>query len=1681
MPGNTERILSYLPPTFRALPRPTALFAVVDGAGEQLLQAESSLGAVMLSHWVDHADRGAQFISDLACFAALYGLAPRGAAKDVARFQMPTCVPLSTDETVEEFREHLKRYVLTYLDGTVSVQGILRIVAEALGLHIADTYAEMDTWWTRPDDLFITTVHRKDDAAGVLFGAAAAQVAHGAAGSSAMVAGTKALPTRFDLSSPSELRIAIDGAKPVTIDLTLGKNATLGEVIQRINATAATAAGAEGHLSISSRTAGPQSRLEFVEGPGDASYFLLGLRPLTFFGNNAEAAEVTGTVSLEGEFDLRGHRFLRLLIDDESAEVDCGGASPGKRTLSDVVAAINGAFKKPVASASNHFLKLRSPTIGAFSRIAFQSPASQDAKEFLFGSVDRVFFGADAAAASVTGDVVIPGFFDTFDFSAFATLRIAVDAAPPVEINCAGKVPGATDVSEFIDAVNGALGATIAVLDSDGEEEVLVFRSTTVGSSSRLRFAVGDKPDASLVLFGIHPRAFVGGGPTSARLVGTTDLSQGADLRSRYVVEVAIDGGNPVEIDLRSASTNLAAVSLAELCSTLNAALGGDFASNDGTHLILTSNTKGVISSVAVLPAQDTSIRRFVTRAFITDDAATKVLGFTRFKAAGANAPPARLESRMDLSQGVDLRTNRFLRIAIDPAEAREVDCAARARIPRAATLTEITDAINASFSAPLASHDGRHLMLISPGAGVSGSIALEPTLAVDATASLIGTGLHSASGRSATGVRFTGTVDLSRGVDLRHHDTVRIAVDDAEPVEIVCAGPDPQFTTLDQIVERINQVFPNVSLHDGKQIRLVSHSVGPKSRIEFAAPAARDASAAVFGITLPRVYRGDAPGNAVIKGSVDLRHGVDLSTARFLCLAVNGAPPSAIDCSEAAVDKTRAQLPEIVKAINEATSSSVAASDGIHLILRSPKEGVHERLDLTPCNKGDARTSLFGQGPYEAKGGNPESASIRGKTDLHHPVDLAGHSILRLAVDGRPPVDIDVAGAAPDRTTLPEIVDRINATLPETAVGDNGHLALFSPTAGEYGSVEVLPVRALELIDYPATPVTESPLTLQESNQFSVNNNGAADSELEFDLAAPQGESGMEFVDRTDGTRIRVRGAVVAGGKLALRPCGDIGVLAEVTSADGTVKRLSDSSILAGAIGAQALVPFGGEWPLSRPGGPDQRPAIQLNNPGAPSIVVVRALSQLEAGGFITIQVTEARPPIGGSRIVSLRSGYLYAIGRLRRGEAGYRLVDESEATIFEVRAEPQVEILRSPDRLVAVSGSVLEKSGWTRIVVADRIMPLFDVRLRHTGPAGKSTAEVYAGVTIGLGDTPVSLQVKILERPSQLVFASELGKAVPLSFPRGSRQLTYMNCHEARFNHVVFAPGAASEASNGEVARFAGGRCREFAVFDISRFTDNRPDGEAALFGFSSPSDPTVQVETDWIRYQPGEFIVNLPADLDEEFGAHFNKGRFGPAKGKPELYEGVITEPATDPDYIVKRINSKSTLVKAAAFPRSTPPPGFEAFNMPFLNPRSHALSGGHDSEFARIYLAENGVPGLIELQARVKGVWGNSIAVTAKQAGAVRFDITVGFEGLRFENAREVALAGRILRPGEDPLSQVAAQILKPSPVGVLQAKAAGIRADVTRDRTAVPPAQDSCRPISAGMGRKQRRQHNGQRY
>ena len=130
----------------------------------------------------------------------------------------------------------------------------------------------------------------------------------------------------------------------------------------------------------------------------------------------------------------------------------------------------------------------------------------------------------------------------------------------------------------------------------------------------------------------------------------------------------------------------------------------------------------------------------------------------------------------------------------------------------------------------------------------------------------------------------------------------------------------------------------------------------------------------------------------------------------------------------------------------------------------------------------------------------------------------------------------------------------------------------------------------------------------------------------------------------------------------------------------------------------------------------------------------------------------------------------------------------------------------------------------------------------------------------------------------------------------------------------------------------------------------------------------------------------------------------------------------------------------------------PLGWEPQTVPFAKPRTRYLSGGRANAPSAIYLQEPGVPGAIGIIAKQNGAWGDQIAITARFAGPAMFDLTVAYPGARFESARAIALAGRVLASGEDPLPALVAQIIKPGPIGVVQAKAAGIHTSVTRDRT-----------------------------
>jgi hypothetical protein len=226
--------------------------------------------------------------------------------------------------------------------------------------------------------------------------------------------------------------------------------------------------------------------------------------------------------------------------------------------------------------------------------------------------------------------------------------------------------------------------------------------------------------------------------------------------------------------------------------------------------------------------------------------------------------------------------------------------------------------------------------------------------------------------------------------------------------------------------------------------------------------------------------------------------------------------------------------------------------------------------------------------------------------------------------------------------------------------------------------------------------------------------------------------------------------------------------------------------------------------------------------------------------------------------------------------------------------------------------------------------------------------------------------------------------------------------------------------------------------------------PAPDSAVF-VGEVCDPPLELRFRWLQHQPGAFTLNLPADLPERFGGRFDQTRFALGTDEPELFAGVVTEPPGEADYIITRLNAGSTLVKVNPKPVPRVPIGFEAVTVPFR--REVQLKGGAADETARIYLAEKDVPGFIEVLARTPGAWGNSITIAARKAGPARFDVTVNYLGARFENARRIASGG-------DELPTLSDEFLRPGPVGILHAKAAGVRARVTRDRTDADDSDDN---------------------
>ncbi|OEU76159.1 MAG: hypothetical protein BA864_09460 [Desulfuromonadales bacterium C00003093] len=1656
----TERILSYLPGTFCPAPQLSAMRAIADAFGTELQNAENSLAAIMQAHWVDHADRGTEIIDDLACLAALYGLAPRA------------------DESMEEFREHLKRYVRTHLDGTVTVQGILRVTAEALNLQIDDDFKNMDTWWNRKDDELVTVEPRSDDAAELVFGFKA-KTATGSFAFPAQVTGTVDLSGDQDLQEKPKLYIKVDDQDSFEIDLLDGANnpiaVTLEEMVAAINNASDTIVADHNnrYLIVASSTIGSTSRLEILEGTDNAADQILGLAPWTYCGSEAFPAKVTGTVDLSGGVNLSDVRYLRLVIDGTHIkEIDCTGPDMANTTLEQISNAINDAFglDPPFASHDGHFLALTSPTTGFNSSIAFQQPAAQDATARLFGLLPTTYY---------TGQGDLPARFTAkrnlsqgVDLSERSNIRLKIDGVSET-VDCAGSEPVNTRPAEIVGAINTAFELNVASHNGG----FITLNSPTVGLVGEIILEIPPSRDATEDIFGIRPRSYQGAAATSAQILGT-DLSQRpTNLWGKHFLKIAVDGGPLVEIDIRAGAADPGVVTLDELVDAINTALGGNFTTHDGRHLILTSLTTGGASSLKVVPMETTFRRRFVTRAKILDEAAQIIFGFVAREGRGQPSKSARLEGTADLSRGVDLRENRYLRLIIDDRDAIDIDCTGKR--PRATLIDEVVKAINAAFKleSNVASHDGRHLILTSPSSGTASKIAIQSPRAVDALDSLLGLEPGTYRGQEGTSINFVGTVDLSEGIDLEANAAVKLSIDTIEPLEIVIGDAEPTHKTINQIIIAINLALDkNVATNDGARIILTSWSTGVNSRIEFKIPDGTDATATIFGITPPRRYQGIDELPPRIIGKQDLSGGIDLQTAHILRLSIDGGDPKDVDCASQAADPGAATLDEIVEAINKDLGEGVASHNGGHLILKSLTSGMAGLITLEPYTSGDAGESLLGKVEYVAKGEDPIPAVIIGEVDLLKPIDLSKRSVLRVAVDGDRPVDIDISGENPETTFLDEIVEKINAVFPGLAEAtEDDRLQLKSTASEKESHLSLLPLRYLELIDYPPESMPdpempEFPWKVKHGDSWSITNDGVAETYFEPKLNAPNGVFGPMLVNKTLGWRVRLLTMLLPGEGVRLWRNPEFGLQAEIILPDGDTRPVPGSEILSGPLDMQVQVPFEGECPMTRVD--DETTTLQLNNPSTPGVVRLRAL-QDKTGGKIMVTVNEGDPAIfdfSSTKTTITNGGTVRLKGYVRADEEGHLQLILDEKPITRLRKGPIRDPKVHQDRIVVVTGPIYhgELTDEPPLLIVQEIFDLFDVTLRSLSEKGEPMEETYNGVTIGVGtEEPDSLE-KQINIASELVTAEELDKGTVLKLASGRSDWIYQDCHASRFDHAWF---------DADATRFVGNVCTDRGVFNVSRFSQQ---GELviAVFASSTPfPDPAAEIVFRWVRHQPGSFIVNLPTDLPARFGGRFNEARFGQREASPELYEKAVTEPSDDEHFLVTLINegrpdddppvSPSNLVTVEKV--KSVPLGWDAVPMPFR--KLQFLTLGDEERPACLYLAEEGLDEFIKLEAREGGIWGNEIAVSARQSGPAMYDVSIIYEGACFENARQVALgmgppsplpscqkgkkASSIQQIAQgEGLPTLIRDLLQPCPIGVLQAKAAGIRANVFRAHTQV---------------------------
>jgi hypothetical protein len=780
-------------------------------------------------------------------------------------------------------------------------------------------------------------------AADPVFGVAA-RLARGADASAAVVTGTAESSAPLDLRDARFLRLAVDGVLIREIELLGADQASVTptEISAAIDAAFGAALTGPGPLLVvTSPSTGAASTVAVEPAAAqDAAPLLFGPEPYGVRqGADARPARIAGRVSLSGGADLSTARRLAVRVGDgEICEIDCAGDDPAHTKPGAVVDLVNAALGAAVASHDGGFVTLTGPPTGAASRIEVLTADSADAAEAVLGLRPTRYTGGEATAARLRGatPLRLP-----LDLSRQNRIWLRIDGGPALDVAVTGADPEPT-AAEIAAAIDGAAGAGVASIEGDR----LVLTSPTAGAASEVRLVsrlrvqpvrhvtrAGLTGEADAVLLGRGPRSVRAVEAGKAVLRGSVDLDGGADLRERAYLRLAVDGGEPRDVDCRGPRPGL--TTAAEVVAALEAAFGAATAAIDAGRLVLTSSLPG--------PAG----RILASRSAATDAAGVLVGGTAA--ATGTDATEVRFTGTRDLSSGLPLGAATLLRIGVDGALPVQLDLADEPSGPAPASLDggAIAGRINAFLGQSIATFDGYLLTLASPATGAEAGLefAVPDDPARDATSAVLGIDPpRSYHGVPATPASLTGTAVLPAVLDLQVRRHLLVALDGSQPVDLDCAGPDPAATTPEQVTDRINAVLgAAVAGLDAGRLRLTSTTDGAGSAVSVGISTVADARDLLLG-TVPDTTAGSPARPAELPGGPALPGVVDLSARGVLRIAVDDLGP--VDVAVAGATPARTAAAEVVAAINDALPAGVPA--GIPVAALS----ADDRLVLTGASR---------------------------------------------------------------------------------------------------------------------------------------------------------------------------------------------------------------------------------------------------------------------------------------------------------------------------------------------------------------------------------------------------------------------------------------------------------------------------------------------------------------------------------------------------------------------------------------------------------------------------------------------------------------------------------------------------------------------------------------------------------